>query len=164
MKKVLITGSSGLIGSEAVIFFLKKNFKVFGVDNDLRSKLFGKKYSTKKFVKNQLKFNNFKFFNLDLVNYKSTEKIFKKFKFDLIIHTAGQPSHDWYARDPILDFKINALATVNLLQLTRLYCPKAVFIFTSTNKVYGDLKKTNFKNIKELPLRYEVFNKKNYFQ
>ena len=161
MKKILITGSSGLIGSEAVIFFLKKKFKVYGIDNDLRSQLFGKKYSTKKFIKNQLKFTNFNFFNVDLVNYKNTEKIFKKFKFDLIIHTAGQPSHDWSAKDPVLDFKINALATVNLLQLTKLYCPKAVFIFTSTNKVYGDLNKSNFKNIKELPLRYEVFGKKN---
>ena len=109
MKKILITGSSGLIGSEAVNFFLKKKFKVYGIDNDLRSQLFGKKYSTKKFIKNQLNFTNFNFFNVDLINYKKTEKIFKKFKFDLIIHTAGQPSHDWSAKDPILDFKIQEI-------------------------------------------------------
>jgi len=160
MKKVLITGSSGLIGSEAVTFFLNKKFKVYGIDNDLRSKLFGKKYSTKKFIKNQLKFKNFNFFNIDLINYKIVEKIFKKIKFDLIIHTAGQPSHDWSAKDPVFDFKTNALATVNLLQLTRLHCPKAVFIFTSTNKVYGDLHKSKFR-IRELKTRYEVFDKKN---
>ena len=99
-----------------------------------------KKTFHKKFViikKNK----NFKFYSINLVNYKTLEVLFKKFKFDLIIHTAGQPSHDWSAKDPVFDFKINALATVNLLQLTKLYCPKCVFIFTSTNKVYGELPK-----------------------
>ena len=160
MKKVLITGSSGLIGSEAVSFFLKKKFTVFGIDNDLRSKLFGKRHSTKKFVITQKKNKNFKFYSINLVNYKTLEVLFKKFKFDLIIHTAGQPSHDWSAKDPVFDFKINALATVNLLQLTKLYCPKCVFIFTSTNKVYGELPKKKLK-IKELPTRFEAYNKSN---
>jgi len=160
MKKVLITGSSGLIGSEAVNFFLKKNFLVFGIDNDLRSKLFGKKHSTKKFVKDQKKNKNFKFYSINLVNYQTLENLFKKFKFDLIIHTAGQPSHDWSAKDPVFDFKINALATVNLLQLTKLYCSQSVFIFTSTNKVYGELKPKKFK-LKELKTRYEAYDKSN---
>jgi CDP-paratose 2-epimerase len=160
MKKVLITGSSGLIGSEAVSFFLKKNFIVYGIDNDLRSKLFGKKYSTKKFVKVQKKNKHFKFFSINLVNYKTVETLFKKIKFDLIIHTAGQPSHDWSAKDPVFDFKINALSTVNLLQLTKLYCPKSVFIFTSTNKVYGELPK-KILNLREKKTRYEAYNKSN---
>ena len=76
----------------------------------------------------------------------------------MIIHTAGQPSHDWSAKDPVFDFKINALATVNLLQLTKLYCSQSVFIFTSTNKVYGELKPKKFK-IKELRTRYEAYDK-----
>tara|TARA_B100001167_G_C16755981_1_gene298742 strand:+ start:428 stop:1480 length:1053 start_codon:yes stop_codon:yes gene_type:complete len=158
MKKILITGSSGLIGSEAVDFFIKKKFYVVGIDNDLRSKLFGKKHSTKQFVIKQKKNKNFKSLNLDLVNYKNIEKVFKNYKFDLILHTAGQPSHDWSAKNPIFDFKINALATVSILELTRLYCPKAVFIFTSTNKVYGDLPRTKFR-IHEKKTRYEVVNK-----
>ncbi len=160
MKNVLITGSSGLIGSEAVNFFLKKKFKVFGIDNDLRSKLFGKKHSTKKFVYSQKKNKNFKFFSINLVNYKTLENLFKKFKFDLILHTAGQPSHDWSAKDPVFDFRINALATVNLLQLTKLYSPKGVFIFTSTNKVYGELPKKKLK-IRELSSRFEAYDKYN---
>ena len=86
--------------------------------------------------------------------------MFKKFKFDLILHTAGQPSHDWSAKDPVFDFRINALATVNLLQLTKLYSPKGVFIFTSTNKVYGELPKKKLK-IKELSSRFEAYDKYN---
>ena len=160
MKTVLITGSSGLVGSEAVNFFIKKKFKVIGIDNNLRAKLFGKKYSTKKITNTQKKiFINFKSVNIDITKYKDLKKIFDKYKFDLIIHTAGQPSHDWSAKNPILDFKINALGTVNLLELTRIKCPKAVFIFSSTNKVYGDLPKKKF-NLKELTKRYEVYNKK----
>ena len=86
--------------------------------------------------------------------------MFKKFKFDLILHTAGQPSHDWSAKDPVFDFRINALATVNLLQLTKLYSPKGVFIFTSTNKVYGELPKKKLK-IRELSSRFEAYDKYN---
>ena len=158
MKNVLITGSSGLVGSEAVTFFIKKNFKVIGIDNDLRSKLFGKKYSTKKITGLQKSsFKNFKSLNIDITKYNDLKKIFNKYKFDLIIHTAGQPSHDWSAKDPILDFKINALGTINLLELTRLKSPKAVFIFSSTNKVYGDLPK-NKLNLKELSKRYEAYD------
>ena len=163
MKKILITGSSGLVGSEAVDFFYKKKFEIYALDNDLRSRLFGKKYSTNKILKFQKKkFSKINFLNTNIINYKALQKIFKKKKFDLIIHTAGQPSHDWSAKNPLLDFKVNALGTLNLLELTRKYCHQAVFIFTSTNKVYGDL--PNFLDgIKELPNRYEVFAKSKPF-
>jgi len=163
MKKVLITGSSGLVGSEAVDFFYKKKFEIYALDNDLRAKLFGKEYSTniiKKFQKKNYK--KIHFLNISIEKHTNLIKIFKKNKFDLIIHAAGQPSHDWSAKDPILDFKVNALGTLNLLELTRKYCLQAVFIFTSTNKVYGDL--PNYLNgIKELQNRYEVFIKSKPF-
>ena len=139
MNKVLITGSSGLIGSEAVDFFYKKKFKIFALDNDLRAKLFGKNYSTNNIKKYQKeKYKNINFINIDIINKNKIENLFKKNKFDLIIHAAGQPSHDWSAKDPILDFNVNAVGTLNLLEMTRNYSPEAVFIFTSTNKVYGD--------------------------
>ena len=104
MKKVLITGSSGLIGSEAVNFF-KKKFLVFGIDNDLRSNLFGKRHSTKNLLKIKKRIKILKFYSINLVNYQTLENLFKKFKFDLIIHTAGQPSHDWSTKDPVLILK-----------------------------------------------------------
>jgi len=129
----------------------------------LRAKLFGKEYSTniiKKFQKKNYK--KIHFLNISIEKHTNLIKIFKKNKFDLIIHAAGQPSHDWSAKDPILDFKVNALGTLNLLELTRKYCLQAVFIFTSTNKVYGDL--PNYLNgIKELQNRYEVFIKSKPF-
>ena len=163
MKKILITGSSGLVGSEAVDFFYKKKFEIYALDNDLRSRLFGKKYSTNKILKFQKKkFSKINFLNTNIINYKALQKIFKKRKFDLIIHTAGQPSHDWSAKNPLLDFKVNALGTLNLLELTRKYCHQAVFIFTSTNKVYGD-SPNYLDGIKELPNRYEVFAKSKPF-
>jgi len=163
MKKILITGSSGLVGSEAVSFFHKKKFKIYALDNDLRGKLFGREHSTNRIKIFQKKnFSNIQFLNISIENYKNLSKIFKKNKFDLIIHAAGQPSHDWSAKDPILDFKVNALGTLNLLELSRIYCPKVVFIFTSTNKVYGD-SPNYLRGIKELKTRYEIFNKKKLF-
>jgi len=162
-KKVLITGSSGLVGSEAVDFFYKKKFKIYALDNDLRGKLFGSSASTEKIKKYQKKkYKNIYFFKKDIRNFHELKKIFSLNTFDLIIHAAGQPSHDWSAKDPLLDFKINALGTANLLELTRKYCPKAVFIFTSTNKVYGDLP-NYLSGIKELKSRYEVYKNKKLF-
>jgi len=163
MKKVLITGSSGLVGSASVDFFYKKKFKVFALDNDLRGKIFGKQYSTSKIKKyQQEKYSNIIFLNQNIANIKEIKKTFENNKFDLIIHTAGQPSHDWSAQDPLLDFNVNAVGTLNLLELTRKNSPKAIFIFTSTNKVYGDLP-NYLKCIKEMPTRYEVYDNNELF-
>ncbi len=138
-KKVLVTGSAGLIGSEAVKFFCNKDFDVFGIDNDMRSYFFGKEASTL-WNKNKLEeqFKNYTHFSLDIRDEVGLTKIFKEHAFDLIIHTAAQPSHDWAAKEPLTDFSINATGTLYLLENFRQHCPEAVFIFTSTNKVYGD--------------------------
>jgi len=163
MKKILITGSSGLVGSETVDFFYKKKFKIYAIDNNLRSLLFGKEASTLSIKKYQKeKYPEINFLNLDIAKFNHIESIFIENKFDLIIHTAGQPSHDWSAKDPIFDFKVNALGTLNLLELTRKYCSNAIFIYTSTNKVYGD--SPNFlKGLRELKTRYEVYKNKKLF-
>jgi len=142
MSIVLITGSNGLIGSESVQFFSEKGFDVVGIDNNLRQLFFGKEGSTlwvkKKLVKNNKK--NFTPINIDIRNYNSLEKIFKKYKknISLIIHCAAQPSHDYGKNHPLLDFEVNAKGTLNMLELTKIYSPNSPFIFTSTNKVYGD--------------------------
>lgn len=156
MKKVvLVTGSGGLIGSEAVSFFSKKGFKVVGIDNDLRKYFFGENASTSWNV-HRLKreFKNYTHFSCDIRDRLKIEKLFKKYKFSLIIHTAAQPSHDWAAKEPITDFTINALGTLVLLEAYREHSPKAVFIFTSTNKVYGD--NPNKLPLKELKTRFEL--------
>jgi len=139
-KQVLITGSCGLIGSESAKFFATKEFKVIGIDNNLREYFFGAEASThwnelelKKLLKDK-----YVHYNFDIRDEKNIEKIFKKYKFDLIIHTAAQPSHDWAAKEPLTDFTVNSLGTLILLENYRKYCPKATFIYTSTNKVYGD--------------------------
>ncbi|MBD3264940.1 MAG: NAD-dependent epimerase/dehydratase family protein [Candidatus Omnitrophica bacterium] len=140
MKKALITGSCGLIGSEAVRFFIEKDFEVVGIDNDMRSYFFGEAASTADIREALSREFKYKYIHksVDIRDKPEVEEIFKKFSFDLIIHTAAQPSHDWAAREPFTDFEINANGTLNLLEYTRLYSPQAVFIFTSTNKVYGD--------------------------
>lgn len=161
IKKVLITGSAGLIGSEASKFFADLGYKIYGVDNDMRKYFFGTQASTKwslEKLKKELK-DKYVHFNFDIRN-KKIEQIFKKNKFDLIIHTAAQPSHDWAAKEPITDFSVNALGTLNVLENFRKYCPDAVFIFTSTNKVYGD--NPNKLPLIELETRYELPKKHRY--
>ena len=141
MSVVIITGSNGLVGSESVNFFSKKGFDVVGIDNNLRQFFFGKDASTL-WVKNELinSHKNFKHFTTDIRNYKNLEKIFRKYKnnISLIIHCAAQPSHDYGKDHPVIDFNVNATGTLNLLELTKIYCSNSPFIFMSTNKVYGD--------------------------
>ena len=154
-KTALITGSAGLIGSEAVRFFAKIGFKIIGIDNDARKYFFGKKASTtwnRRKLEKEIK--DYVHFNTDVRDQKKIEEIFKKNKFDLIIHTAAQPSHDWAAKEPLTDFTINALGTLILLEAYRKFCPEAVFIFTSTNKVYGD--NPNKLPLIELKTRFEL--------
>ncbi len=155
-KTVLVTGSGGLIGSEAVKFFIDKEFQVIGIDNDLRAYFFGQEASTKEIIdslKQGFK-DKYNHYSCDIRNKSDIEKIFKEFNFDLIIHTAAQPSHDWAAREPFTDFEVNANGTLNLLENFRKYSPDGVFIFTSTNKVYGD--KPNQLPLIELETRWEL--------
>ena len=165
MNVVLITGSSGLIGGESVEFLADKFDIVVGIDNNMRSYFFGKEGSTE-WNKNRLviKFKNFKPINSDIRNYNELEKIFNEYSTDikLIIHAAAQPSHDWAAKEPLTDFSVNAIGTLNLLELTRNYCPKAVFIFTSTNKVYGD--SPNYLPLIEKEKRWEVDESHPFFK
>ena len=165
MSVVIITGSSGLVGSESVEFFCKKGFDVVGIDNNLRNHFFGKDGSTI-WVKKKLlnKHKNFKSNNIDIRNFYSVEKIFKKYKknISLIIHCAAQPSHDYGKKFPILDFNVNATGTLNLLELTKRYCPDSPFIFMSTNKVYGD--NPNKLKIIEKSKRWELKEKDTFFK
>ncbi len=164
MSIALITGSSGLIGSESAYFFSSQGFDIVGIDNNFRQVFFGKEGSTiwqKNKLKNKIK--KYKHFNTDIRNFSNLEKIFKKLKknISIIIHCAAQPSHDYGKNFPILDFDINAKGTLNMLELTKLYCPDAVFIHMSTNKVYGD--NPNKLNIIEKLKRWELRNNdKNY--
>jgi CDP-paratose 2-epimerase len=163
MKKVLITGSGGLIGSESVRFFAKKGFEIHGVDNDMRAYFFGKEASTKWSVAELRKnISGYKHYNIDIRNKKSIEKIFKKNKFDLIIHAAAQPSHDWAAREPFTDFEVNANGTLVMLENFRRHCSEAVFIYTSTNKVYGDV--PNELSLIEKETRWEIDKKNPYYK
>lgn len=158
---VLVTGSGGLIGSEAVSFFCNKKFRVIGIDNNSRSYFFGKSASTNWNVKRlEKEFKNYKHFSIDIRNEKNIEDIYKNYSPKLTIHTAAQPSHDWAAKEPLTDFSINALGTLILLEAFRKHTPKAVFIFTSTNKVYGD--NPNKLPLKELSTRYEITKSHKY--
>ena len=161
MKVAIITGSGGLIGSQSATFLINKGYKVIGIDNDMRAYFFGTKSSTLKNQESLSKLPNFQSENADIRDYDKIEKIFKNIisegcEIDLVVHTAAQPSHDWAAKEPITDFTINALGTMNLLEISRTHAPRASFIFTSTNKVYGDL--PNFLNIKERESRYEAYS------
>ena len=157
MNIAIITGSSGLIGSESVKFFSDKFDLVVGIDNNQRAYFFGIDASTEN-TKLKLKetVSNFEHHDVDIRNIEALEHIFNKYSSDisLIIHTAAQPSHDWAAKEPFTDFNVNANGTLNLLEMTREYCPKAAFIFTSTNKVYGDT--PNYLPLIEKEKRWEI--------
>ena len=164
MSVALITGSAGLIGSEAVRFFSRIGMKVVGIDNDMRKFFFGDEASTewnRKKLESELR--DYDHRDVDIRDYSKIRSIFEEFgkNISLIIHTAAQPSHDWAASDPFSDFSVNANGTLNLLQATREYCPEAVFIFTSTNKVYGDL--PNSLPLIEQATRWEIDSSHKYF-
>lgn len=164
MKTVIITGSAGLVGSESVYFFHKKGYRIIGIDNDFRKYFFGKTASTewkKKEIKKKLL--NYIHYSVDIRNKNSLEKIFIKYKryIRLIIHAAAQPSHDWAVKEPLTDFSINAVGTLNLLELFKKYLSNEVFIFVSTNKVYGD--KPNDLPLKEMTTRFEIKFKNKFF-
>jgi CDP-paratose 2-epimerase len=164
MKIALITGSGGLIGSEAVSFFADKFDLVVGIDNNLRQYFFGKEASTD-WNRSRLcsQHDNYRDYAVDIRNYDDLQELFEKYGTDiaLIVHTAAQPSHDWAAKEPLTDFSVNATGTINLLELTRQYCPGAVFIFTSTNKVYGD--NPNNLPLIELETRWEIEQSHPYY-
>src|SRR5258706_1120920 len=137
--KVLVTGSSGLIGSEAVEHFDLQGHDVFGVDNNMRRVFFGPAGDTLwnlERLKNTAK--SFRHAAIDIRDRAAIEELFKSRRFDLIVHCAAQPSHAQSREIPLLDFEVNALGTINLLEAARQYCPDVVFIFLSTNKVYGE--------------------------
>lgn len=164
MKNVLITGSTGLVGSEAVEFFIEKEFHAIGIDNDMRKYFFGDEASTE-WKKNELKKKykkKYRHFEIDIRDNTAIEEIFKKFKFDIVIHTAAQPSHDWAAKEPLTDFGVNANGTLILLENYRKYSPGATFIFISTNKVYGDT--PNRLPLVELDKRYEIDKKHPFYK
>lgn len=162
MKVAVVTGCSGLVGCQAVDFLHKKGFFVVGIDNHMRGYFFGDDKSTINMTNTLLsKYDNFKFFKLDIREFEGLKKIFSEFSSDieLIIHTAAQPSHDWAAREPITDFTINANGTLNLLESFRSHCKNATFIYVSTNKVYGD--RPNLLNLTEDKTRFEFYENGN---
>jgi CDP-paratose 2-epimerase len=141
MSIALITGAAGLIGSEAVRYFAAKGMHVVGIDNDMRKYFFGPEASTE-WMRKQLEATipNYQHYSIDIRDRTAIFEVFRHCGRDisLVIHTAAQPSHDWAAREPLTDFSVNATGTLTILEATRQFCPDAAFIFTSTNKVYGD--------------------------
>ena len=154
---VVVTGSGGLIGSETVQYFHQLGFEVLGIDNDKRAYFFGPDASTAwRVAELNRTLPQYTHYSIDIADQKALALIFltERSRIKLIVHCAAQPSHDWAALEPLTDFSVNSLATLYLLELTRQYCPEAVFIFTSTNKVYGD--KPNNLPLVENETRWEV--------
>ncbi len=159
MSVILVTGAAGLIGSESVRFFAKQGLQVVGIDNDLRAQFFGQEASTR-WNRSRLEqeIPDYRHVEADIRDADALNRIFTSYGNSIVgvIHTAAQPSHDWAARDPVMDFTVNANGTLVLLEMTRQYCPEAVFIFTSTNKVYGD--QPNSLPLVELESRWELLD------
>ncbi|RYF99128.1 MAG: NAD-dependent epimerase/dehydratase family protein, partial [Chitinophagaceae bacterium] len=154
MNKIIVTGSSGLIGSEVVSFFANLGDKVYGVDNNMRADFFGEQGDTL-WNKDRLqkKFKNFTHYSLDIRDRQGVIELIKKLRPNVIVHTAAQPSHDLAASRPFDDFDVNAVGTFNLLEAARLHNPEIVFVHMSTNKVYGDA--PNEISLRELESRWD---------
>ena len=160
--KILITGSSGLIGSEAVEYFDRRGHAVLGIDNNMRQVFFGPLGDTSWNLERLRRVTrSFMHYDIDIRDRERIFDLFKQHRFELIIHCAAQPSHDKAKEFPLLDFEVNALGTINLLEASRQYCPDAVFIFTSTNKVYGTV--PNELPLVELETRYDYARPEDYY-
>lgn len=158
MSVVVITGSTGLIGSEAAEFYAGLGYLVVGIDNNMRQRFFGPEGSTEENRRRLVAALGAKYEHhaIDIRDGRQLNRLFSRYgaNIALVIHAAAQPSHDWAAREPLTDFGVNAWGTLNLLEAMRCYCPEAVFIFTSTNKVYGD--QPNRLPLVELDTRWEI--------
>jgi CDP-paratose 2-epimerase len=153
----VITGSGGLIGSEATQHFVERGFDVIGIDNDMRAWFFGPDASTSRTTERLISTlgDSFRPVSADIRDAQAIDRLFAKTpRIELVVHAAAQPSHDWAASDPQTDFGVNANGTLNLLQATREHAPDATFIFCSTNKVYGDT--PNFLPLLEQEQRLEL--------
>jgi CDP-paratose 2-epimerase len=163
MRKIIVTGSSGLIGSETVRHFAREGYRVIGIDNDMRAYFFGAEASTQRTRDELVKtIPDYQHHDLDIRDANRVLDLFRENREGLaaVVHTAAQPSHDWAAREPQTDFTVNANGTLNLLEAAREVCPEAPFVFTSTNKVYGDT--PNRLPLRELPLRWEIADDHEY--
>lgn len=165
MSIIIITGSSGLIGSEAARHFHELGYDVWGIDNDLRSSFFGADASTL-WMRQRLESSlvRYRHHDVDIRDEDQIDHLFARGGRDIeiVLHTAAQPSHDWAARDPKTDFGVNAVGTLELLEATRRHSPEAAFLFTSTNKVYGDT--PNRLPLEELETRYELPHDHGYYR
>jgi CDP-paratose 2-epimerase len=164
MSVAIVTGAAGLIGSETVKFLHQKGMQIVGIDNDMRKYFFGEDASTN-WNTEQLKkeLPNFTHSPTDIRDEEGIGRIFGEYgkNISAVIHTAAQPSHDWAAKEPFTDFTINANGTLVLLEAARRFCPDAAFIFTSTNKVYGDT--PNYLPLVECETRWEIEESHPYF-
>jgi CDP-paratose 2-epimerase len=154
IKSVLVTGSSGLIGSEAVEHFDRLGYSVVGVDNNMRREFFGPQGDTSwNLARLKRSAKRFEHRDLDIRDREGIFTLFRERRFDAILHCAAQPSHDKAREIPLVDFDVNAVGTANILEAVRQFSPEACIVFLSTNKVYGD--SPNERPLKELPTRYE---------
>ncbi|MBF0442656.1 MAG: NAD-dependent epimerase/dehydratase family protein [Oligoflexales bacterium] len=164
MSIAIVTGSSGLIGSETVKFLHEKGMKVIGIDNNMREYFFGREgsvnWNTDRLTRT---LKGYVHLDIDIREDHAISKVFREYGSDieLVVHAAAQPSHDWAAKEPYTDFTVNANGTLTMLENTRKHAPDATFIFTSTNKVYGDT--PNRLPLVEKERRYELDEKHPYF-
>lgn len=155
MPTAVVTGSAGLIGTATVRRLTNDGWDVIGIDNDMRAYFFGPEASTKWSTERLLSIPTFHHRTLDIRDWDGVSRLFRMHgKFDLVVHTAAQPSHDWAAREPLTDFGVNATGTLHMLEAARQYCPDAPFIHISTSKVYGDA--PNELPFVELATRYDL--------
>jgi CDP-paratose 2-epimerase len=158
MPVAIVTGSGGLIGSESVAHLVEGGFDVVGLENDMRARFFGPDASTAQTTEilRERHPDEFRSLEIDIRDEQAVTRVFSDHgdRIEIVVHTAAQPSHDWAASDPQVDFAVNANGTLNLLEATRQHAPDATFIFCSTNKVYGDL--PNELPLEELDRRLEL--------
>src|SRR2546421_1076658 len=157
MPTAVVSGSGGLIGAESVSHFVQQGFDVIGLENDMRARFFGPEASTAGTTEAlRQRFDEFHWHDIDIRDAEGVARVFARHAdaIEIVIHTAAQPSHDWAAGDPQTDFGVNANGTLNLLEATRRHAPEATFVFTSTNKVYGDL--PNLLPLEEHETRLEL--------
>ena len=157
MSIAIITGASGLVGSEAARLFSAKGLEIIGIDNDMRASFFGPEASTLKNKANlSAEIKSYRHRDLDIRDGDAINALFSEFgeSISVIVHAAAQPSHDWASQDPVTDFSVNATGTMILLEALRHHCPEAVFLHMSTNKVYGDT--PNRLPLIEAETRWEV--------